>query len=67
MNELGCICIIHVLDINSQCREFEGGSPLHIAATNLCTEAVKLLLEHNADVTMKDYSGRTPLGLLLIK
>ncbi|KAG8194224.1 hypothetical protein JTE90_024556 [Oedothorax gibbosus] len=49
------------LDINSQCREFEGGSPLHIAATNLCTEAVKVLLEHNADVTMKDYSGRTPL------
>ncbi|GIY62591.1 CAP-Gly domain-containing linker protein 3 [Caerostris extrusa] len=37
----------------SSCREFEGGSPLHIAATNLCTEAVKLLLEHDADVTFK--------------
>ncbi|GFY51561.1 CAP-Gly domain-containing linker protein 4 [Trichonephila inaurata madagascariensis] len=49
------------LDINSPCREFEGGSPLHIAATNLCTEAAKLLLEHNADVTLKDFSGRTPL------
>ncbi|XP_015914966.1 CAP-Gly domain-containing linker protein 4 [Parasteatoda tepidariorum] len=49
------------LDINTPCREFEGGSPLHIAATNLCTEAVKLLLEHNADVTMKDNSGKTPL------
>ncbi|CAL1266511.1 unnamed protein product [Larinioides sclopetarius] len=49
------------LDINSPCREFEGGSPLHISATNLCTEAVKLLLENDADVTLKDYSGRTPL------
>ncbi|XP_035209279.1 CAP-Gly domain-containing linker protein 3-like [Stegodyphus dumicola] len=49
------------LDINSQCREFDGGSPLHIAATNLCTEVAKLLLEHCADVTMKDFAGRTPL------
>lgn len=53
------------VDINSPCREFEGGSPMHIAATNLCTEAVKVLLEHNADVTLKDYAGRTPLGMKL--
>ncbi|XP_054707616.1 CAP-Gly domain-containing linker protein 4-like [Uloborus diversus] len=49
------------LDIDSPCREFDGGSPLHIAATNLCTEAAKVLLENQADVTLKDYVGRTPL------
>lgn len=47
-------------DINSRCREFEGGSPLHIAATNLCTEAAKLLLEHGANVSLRDDLGRTP-------
>lgn len=36
---------------------------MHIAATNLCTEAVKILLELNADVTLKDHAGRTPLGI----
>lgn len=40
---------------------------MHIAATNLCTEAAKLLLEHNADVTLKDYAGRTPLGKIYLQ
>uniref|UniRef100_T1J9Y0 Uncharacterized protein n=1 Tax=Strigamia maritima TaxID=126957 RepID=T1J9Y0_STRMM len=48
-------------DINSTCPEFENGTPLHIAAANLCLEAVATLLEFNANPTLHDDLGRTPL------
>ena len=36
-------------------------SPLHAAARMGCSEAVKLLLDHGADVSSCDLTGRTPL------
>jgi len=36
-------------------------SPLHIAAHVGCTPAVKLLIDHGADVSSRDNTGRTPL------
>ena len=38
-----------------------GASVLHIAANRGSVEAVRLLLEHNADVNVRDRSGVTPL------
>lgn len=48
------------IDVNIPCREFDGGTPLHIAAVNLCAEAAKILIKHGADVNLKDDFKRTP-------
>ncbi|UYV73088.1 CLIP1 [Cordylochernes scorpioides] len=48
-------------EVDSPCRDFENGSPLHIAATNLCTEAAKFLVEHGASTGLRDDLGRVPL------
>ncbi|XP_021359744.1 CAP-Gly domain-containing linker protein 3-like isoform X2 [Mizuhopecten yessoensis] len=49
------------LDIDSTCSEFDHGSSLHIAASNLAYEAVKVLLQNGANPMMKDNMGRGPL------
>ncbi|KAI8509346.1 CAP-Gly domain-containing linker protein 4 [Branchiostoma belcheri] len=49
------------LDVDNLCREYDNGTPLHIATTNLCFEAARCLLQHGADPTIKDGAGRTPL------
>lgn len=38
-----------------------GASPLHVAANRGSVKAVQLLMEHNADVDIRDRSGVTPL------
>ncbi|XP_035829126.1 CAP-Gly domain-containing linker protein 3 [Aplysia californica] len=52
------------LDIDSTCSEFEHGSALHIAASNLALEACKLLLQNGANPSLKDDLGRTPLDCI---
>ncbi|KAL8625698.1 hypothetical protein ACOMHN_043973 [Nucella lapillus] len=47
-------------DIESTCAEFEDGTSLHIAASNLAHEAIKVLIQNGADVSRKDDLGRTP-------
>jgi hypothetical protein len=41
--------------------EREGETPLHLAVHSWDLETVKLLLEHGADVTLKDNKGITPI------
>lgn len=53
-------CLIS--DIDSVCSEFDNGSSLHIAASNLAYEAVRVLLQNGADALLKDDQGRTALG-----
>ena len=40
--------------MDTTCEEFEKGSALHIAATNLSVEAAKALLGFGADVQLTD-------------
>lgn len=55
------------LDVNAL--DFDGNTPLHHACNNwehpdIQTEIIKLLLEHGADVSMKNKKEITPLGIL---
>lgn len=47
--------------IDDQCRDFDGGTPLHIAAANMCLESTKILLNNGANILLKDDLNRTPL------
>ncbi|BFY99568.1 hypothetical protein BsWGS_02608 [Bradybaena similaris] len=49
------------LDIDSTCSEFEHGTALHIAASNLAHEACKILLQNGANSSLKDDLGRMPV------
>ena len=51
-----------ITDIDSKCSEFDNGTALHIAASNLAHEAVKVLLQNGASAQIKDDMGRTPIG-----
>ena len=42
------------LDVDETCEEFENGSALHIAATNLSVEAAKALIGFGADLHLTD-------------
>ena len=55
--------LILFADIDSTCSEFDHGSALHIAASNLAFEAVKILLQNGANATQKDEKERTALGM----
>uniref|UniRef100_A0A6B0VBT3 Putative cytoskeleton-associated protein n=1 Tax=Ixodes ricinus TaxID=34613 RepID=A0A6B0VBT3_IXORI len=48
-------------DIDSPCHEFDGGAPLHIAASTLCLGAARTLVEFGAGLTCTDALGRVPL------
>lgn len=39
--------------VNSTCSDFNHGSALHIAASNLCLGAAKCLLEHGANPALR--------------
>ncbi len=39
--------------LNSTCSDFHYGTALHIAASNLCLGAVKCLLEHGANPSVR--------------
>lgn len=47
--------------IDDPSRDFEGGTPLHIAAANMCLESAKILLKNGANILLKDDLDRTPL------
>lgn len=49
------------LYIDDQCRDFDGGTPLHIAAANMCLESAQILLKNGANILLKDDLNRTPL------
>ena len=59
---LRCFCFaLHQKDIISGGKSLaRGRTPLHWAAVNGQAEVVKLLLEAEASVTVKDNSGRGP-------
>jgi ankyrin repeat protein len=46
-------------DVN--CQDFDGSTPLHLAARNGHTEVAEILLLHGADWTRRDKAGWTPL------
>ncbi|XP_041090633.1 CAP-Gly domain-containing linker protein 3-like isoform X1 [Polyodon spathula] len=46
--------------LNSTCSDFNHGTALHIAASNLCLGAVKCLLEHGANPTVLNSKGQGP-------
>ncbi|XP_060575926.1 CAP-Gly domain-containing linker protein 3-like isoform X5 [Ruditapes philippinarum] len=52
------------LDIDSRCTEFDNGTALHIAASNLAHEAVKVLLQNGANSLVKDDMDRKPLDCI---
>ncbi|XP_053568617.1 CAP-Gly domain-containing linker protein 4 [Bombina bombina] len=45
-------------DVDATCSDFDFGTALHIAASNLCMGAVKCLLEHGANTAFRDDRGR---------
>ena len=54
--------MLHSTDVDSPCAQFEHGTPLHIAATNLCLESAKVLFQYGANPHAKDDLDRTPFG-----
>ncbi|XP_062409309.1 CAP-Gly domain-containing linker protein 3 isoform X1 [Sardina pilchardus] len=46
--------------LNSTCSDFHYGTALHIAASNLCLGAVKCLLEHGANPSVRNDKGQGP-------
>ncbi|XP_070563228.1 CAP-Gly domain-containing linker protein 4-like isoform X2 [Ptychodera flava] len=51
-------------DIDSLCGEFDNGTPLHIAATSCSYEAAKCLLQHGANINIRDDLNQTPLDCI---
>ncbi|XP_056669198.1 CAP-Gly domain-containing linker protein 4 isoform X2 [Monodelphis domestica] len=51
-------------DVDATCSDFSFGTPLHIAAFNLCTGAVKCLLEHGANPAFRNDKGQTPADVV---
>ncbi|GAB1605413.1 CAP-Gly domain-containing linker protein 3-like isoform X3 [Argonauta hians] len=49
------------IDIDHTCSEFDHGSALHIAASNVAYNAVKVLQQNGANTYMKDDLGRYPI------
>ncbi|XP_075060484.1 CAP-Gly domain-containing linker protein 4 [Mixophyes fleayi] len=63
--------IIHVIlkasnpkDVDATCSDFDFGTALHIAASNLCQGAVKALLEYGANPAFRDDRGRVPADVV---
>ncbi|KAJ8369160.1 hypothetical protein SKAU_G00091880 [Synaphobranchus kaupii] len=50
--------------LNSTCSDFHHGTALHIAASNLCLGAVKCLLEHGANPTVRNDKGQGPADVV---
>ncbi|XP_032881369.1 CAP-Gly domain-containing linker protein 4 isoform X6 [Amblyraja radiata] len=50
--------------IDATCSDFNFGTPLHIAASNLCLSAVKCLLEHGANPVFRNDKGQTPADIV---
>ncbi|GCC33980.1 hypothetical protein chiPu_0012453 [Chiloscyllium punctatum] len=50
--------------LNSTCSDFNHGTALHIAASNLCLGAVKCLLEHGANPAVRNRKGQVPADVV---
>lgn len=48
------------VDVDSTCEEYENGTALHIAASNIGVNAARVLLRYGADQNLKDDLARTP-------
>jgi len=58
-----CCCLtMCITDVDSSCSEFDGGTPLHIAAQNLALETARVLLANGAYPFAVDRNGKLPLG-----
>ncbi|XP_044146498.1 CAP-Gly domain-containing linker protein 4 isoform X2 [Bufo gargarizans] len=51
-------------DVDATCSDFDFGTALHIAASNLCLGAVKALLENRANLAFRDDRGRVPADVV---
>ncbi|XP_077434791.1 CAP-Gly domain-containing linker protein 4 isoform X2 [Vanacampus margaritifer] len=51
-------------DIDATCSDFDFGTALHIAASNLCTSAVSCLLELGANPAFKNDKGQYPADVV---
>ncbi|XP_030413202.1 CAP-Gly domain-containing linker protein 4 isoform X1 [Gopherus evgoodei] len=51
-------------DVDATCSDFDFGTALHIAAFNLCTAAVKCLLEHGANPAFRNDKGQIPADVV---
>ncbi|XP_023807589.1 CAP-Gly domain-containing linker protein 4 isoform X2 [Oryzias latipes] len=51
-------------DIDATCSDFDFGTALHIAASNLCISTVKCLLELGANHTFKNEKGQCPVDVV---
>jgi len=59
---LKALCALCRVDVDSPCSEFDGGTPLHVAAQNLAVDTARVLLANAAYPFAVDFSGRQPLG-----
>ncbi|CAI8017270.1 CAP-Gly domain-containing linker protein 3, partial [Geodia barretti] len=46
--------------LHTTCDEFDGGTALHIAASNVSIRATQILLQHGANCKVTDRNGHTP-------
>lgn len=60
-NENTLLCFT---DIDSRCTDFDNGTALHIAASNLAHEAVKVLLQNGANPHIRDDMDKSALGMV---
>lgn len=51
-------------DVDATCSDFDFGTALHIAASNLCLGAARALLENRANPAFRDDKGRTPADVV---
>ncbi|XP_029972974.1 CAP-Gly domain-containing linker protein 4 isoform X2 [Salarias fasciatus] len=51
-------------DIDATCSDFDFGTALHIAASNLCTSAVRCLLELGANPAFRNEKGQCPADVV---
>ncbi|XP_074548280.1 CAP-Gly domain-containing linker protein 4 [Halichoeres trimaculatus] len=51
-------------EVDATCSDFDFGTSLHIAASNLCTSAVKCLLELGANPSFRNEKGQCPADVV---
>ncbi|XP_069029077.1 CAP-Gly domain-containing linker protein 4 isoform X5 [Embiotoca jacksoni] len=51
-------------EVDATCSDFDFGTALHIAASNLCTSAVKCLLELGANPSFRNEKGQCPADVV---
>ncbi|XP_061415340.1 CAP-Gly domain-containing linker protein 4-like isoform X2 [Lethenteron reissneri] len=51
-------------EVDATCSDFDFGTALHIAASNLCLSAAKSLLEHSANPLFKNNRGLVPCDVV---